>query len=173
MSVPVRSDGLGQPAGAVMVPVEYVDDGFLHEAVQEAIHRYGRPEIFNTDLGSKFTRVEFTQLLKDNGIAISMDGKGCWRDNVFVERLWKSFKYEEVYMNAYETMGAARSGIGRYLEFYNSRRPHSTLTAVRPMSAFISGSLLEGDTRARTSGAGGSEAHRVEAVHRFASSVPT
>ncbi len=105
---------------------------FCIEAVQEAIHRYGTPDIFNTDQGSQFTSLEFTQLLKDHGIAISMDGKGCWRDNVFVERLWKSIKYEEVYLHAYETVSAARSGIGRYLEFYNSRRPHSTLDGSTP-----------------------------------------
>ena len=105
---------------------------FCIEAVQEAIHRYGVPEIFNTDQGSQFTGLEFTQLLKDNGIAISMDGRGCWRDNVFVERLWKSIKYEEVYLHAYETVSAARSGIGRYLEFYNKRRPHSALDASTP-----------------------------------------
>jgi putative transposase len=105
---------------------------FCIEAVQEAIHRYGRPNIFNTDQGSQFTSLEFTQLLKDHGIAISMDGKGCWRDNVFVERLWKSIKYEEVYLRAYETVSAARSGIGRYLAFYNSRRPHSALDGSTP-----------------------------------------
>jgi len=105
---------------------------FCIEAVQEAIHRYGAPEIFNTDQGAQFTSLEFTQLLKDNGIAISMDGRGCWRDNVFVERLWKSIKYEEVYLHAYETVSAARSGIGRYLEFYNKRRPHSALDASTP-----------------------------------------
>jgi len=105
---------------------------FCIEAVQEAILRYGTPDIFNTDQGSQFTSLEFTQLLKDNGIAISMDGKGCWRDNVFVERLWKSIKYEEVYLHAYETVSAARSGIGRYLEFYNSRRPHSALDGSTP-----------------------------------------
>jgi putative transposase len=105
---------------------------FCIEAVQEAIHRYGVPEIFNTDQGSQFTSLEFTQLLQDHGIAISMDGKGCWRDNVFVERLWKSIKYEEVYLRAYETVSAARSGIGRYLEFYNSRRPHSALDGDTP-----------------------------------------
>ena len=96
---------------------------FCIEAVQEAIHRYGTPEIFNTDQGSQFTSIDFTRLLKDNGIAISMDGKDCWRDNVFVERLWKSIKYEEVYLHAYETVSAARSGIGHYLDFYNARRP--------------------------------------------------
>jgi putative transposase len=105
---------------------------FCIEAVQEAIHRYGKPDIFNTDQGSQFTSLDFTQLLKDNDIAISMDGKGCWRDNVFVERLWKSIKYEEVYLHAYDTVSAAKSGIGRYLEFYNSRRPHSALDAMTP-----------------------------------------
>jgi putative transposase len=105
---------------------------FCIEAVQEAIARYGTPAIFNTDQGSQFTSGEFTQLLKDHGIAISMDGRGCWRDNVFVERLWKSIKYEEVYLRAYETVSAARSGIGHYLEFYNSRRPHSALDARTP-----------------------------------------
>jgi putative transposase len=105
---------------------------FCTEAVQEAMRRYGKPEIFNTDQGSQFTSLEFTQLLKDNGIAISMDGRGCWRDNVFVERLWKSIKYEEVYLHAYETVSAARAGIGRYLGFYNSGRPHKALDRATP-----------------------------------------
>jgi len=105
---------------------------FCIEAVQEAIHRNGKPDIFNTDQGSQFTSLEFTQLLRDNGIAISMDGRGCWRDNVFVERLWKSIKYEEVYLRAYETVSAAKAGIGNYLEFYNARRPHSALDAMTP-----------------------------------------
>ena len=105
---------------------------FCIEAVQEALARFGVPEIFNTDQGSQFTSLEFTELLKDNGIAISMDGKGCWRDNVFVERLWKSIKYEEVYLRAYESVSAAKAGIGNYLAFYNSRRPHSTLDGKTP-----------------------------------------
>ena len=105
---------------------------FCIEAVQEAIARYGTPDIFNTDQGGQFTSCEFTQLLKDHGIAISMDGKGCWRDKVFVERLWKSIKYEEVYLHAYESVSAAKKGIGRYLEFYNSRRPHSVLDGKTP-----------------------------------------
>lgn len=113
---------------------------FCIEAVQEAIHCYGKPDIFNTDQGSQFTSLEFTQLFKDNEIAISMDGKGCWRDNVFVERLWKSIKYEEVYLHAYDSVSAAKSGIGRYLEFYNRRRPHSTLDGRTP-DAFYFASL--------------------------------
>jgi putative transposase len=105
---------------------------FCIEAVRDALARYGVPEIFNTDQGSQFTSLEFTQLLKDHGIAISMDGKGCWRDNVFVERLWKSIKYEEVYLRAYESVSAAKAGIGNYLTFYNSRRPHSALDGGTP-----------------------------------------
>lgn len=86
--------------------------------------RYGKPEIFNTDQGSQFTSLDFIKLLKDAEISISMDGKGAWRDNVFVESLWRSIKYEEVYLHAYKTVSDARLGIGRYLAFYNSRRPH-------------------------------------------------
>jgi putative transposase len=98
---------------------------FCVEALEEAIIRYGTPEIFNTDQGSQFTSLEFTGVLKAHGIQISMDGKGCWRDNVFVERLWKSIKYEEIYLHAYNTVSDARAGIGRYFSFYNQRRPHS------------------------------------------------
>lgn len=90
------------------------------------------PEIFNTDQGSRFASLEFTQLLKDHGIAISMDGKGFWRDNVFVERLWKSIKYEEVYLRAYDSVSAARDGIRRYMAFYNAQRPHSALNGSTP-----------------------------------------
>ena len=102
---------------------------FCTEAVQEVIDRYGAPEIFNT---AQFTSVELTQLLKDNGIVISMDGRGCWRDNVFVERLWKSIKYKEIYLRSYDTVSKARDGIGRYLNFYNAYRPHSSLEAMTP-----------------------------------------
>lgn len=93
-------------------------------ALEEAITRYGVPEIMNTDQGSQFTSTAFTDTLRDNGIAISMDGRGQWRDNVFVERLWRSIKYEEVYLRGYESVSAARAGIDRYLNFYNARRPH-------------------------------------------------
>ena len=110
---------------------------FCIEALEEALAKYGRPEIFNTDQGSQFTSAEFTDLLKDNGIAISMDGKGCWRDNVFVERLWKSIKYEEVYLHAYDSVSAAKAGIGRYITFYNERRPHRSLDGATPESVYF------------------------------------
>lgn len=98
---------------------------FCIEAVEEALARHGKPDIFNTDQGSQFTGEAFTGMLLRSGIAISMDGKGAWRDNVFVERLWRSVKYEEVYLRAYDSVPEARMSIGRYLDFYNSRRPHS------------------------------------------------
>jgi len=98
---------------------------FCIEAVEEALDRYGTPEIFNTDQGSQFTSLEFTNILKAHDIQISMDGKGCWRDNVFVERLWKTIKYDEIYLHAYDSVGAARAGIGKYITLYNQRRPHT------------------------------------------------
>jgi putative transposase len=110
---------------------------FCLDAVAEALDRHGRPEIFNTDQGSQFTSAAFTDVLMENGIAISMDGKGAWRDNVFVERLWKSVKYEEVYLRAYDTVSDARASIGRYLGFYNSRRPHSSLDRQTPDQAYF------------------------------------
>ena len=105
---------------------------FCLDAVQDAVVRYGPPEIFNTDQGCQFTSQEFTGLLNNHGIQISMDGKGCWRDNVFVERLWNSIKYEEVYLHAYETVGAAHQGLERYLTFYNQTRPHQALDGQTP-----------------------------------------
>ena len=105
---------------------------FCLDAVRDAIACYGQPEIFNTDQGSQFTSHEFTQLLKDNGIRISMDGKGCWRDNVFVERLWKSVKYEEVYLKAYDSVSDAKVHLGAYLNFFNTRRPHQSLDGKTP-----------------------------------------
>jgi putative transposase len=110
---------------------------FCIEAVEEAIARYGKPEIFNTDQGSQFTSEEFTGLLKQNGIAISMDGKGCWRDNVFVERLWKSVKYEQVYLHAYDSVSHARDSLKRYFEFYNTKRPHSSLDRLTPDQVYF------------------------------------
>ncbi|WP_192798569.1 IS3 family transposase [Brucella anthropi] len=110
---------------------------FCIEAVEEALARYGKPDIFNTDQGSQFTSIDFTAVLKKAEIAISMDGKGAWRDNVFVERLWRSIKYEEVYLHAYKTVSEARAGIGRYLNFYNTRRPHSSLDRQTPDQAYF------------------------------------
>ena len=109
-----------------------MDTAFCVEAVEKALERYGAPKVFNTDQGSQFTSEVFTGLLKDHGIQISMDGKGSWRDNVFIERLWKSVKYEEVYLRAYESVSEARAGLGRYFEFYNSGRPHSSLGRMTP-----------------------------------------
>ncbi len=110
---------------------------FCIEALEEALAKHGKPEIFNTDQGSQFTSEAFTGVLTKNGIAISMDGKGSWRDNVFVERLWRSVKYEEVYLRAHESVGDARSSINRYLEFYNERRPHSALDRRTPDEAYF------------------------------------
>jgi putative transposase len=109
---------------------------FCIEAVDEALRRYGRPQIFNTDQGSQFTSDAFTEVLIDNGIAISMDGKGAWRDNVFLERFWRTLKYEEVYLKAYESVAEAHSSIGRFIEFYNVRRPHSALDRRTPDQAY-------------------------------------
>ena len=110
---------------------------FCLEAVEAALAQYAKPEIFNTDQGSQFTSAEVTGLLRDNAIAISMDGKGAWRDNVFVERIWRSVKYEEVYLRAYDSVAEARTSIGRYLAFYNSKRPHSSLDARTPDRAYL------------------------------------
>lgn len=105
---------------------------FCVEALEEAVARYGRPEIFNTDQGSQFTAMDFVSVLKHHAIRISMDGRGAWRDNVFVERLWRSIKYEEVYLHAYDSVSAAKAGIARYATFYNTRRPHSSLDRRTP-----------------------------------------
>ena len=110
---------------------------FCIEAVEEALAKHGRPEIFNTDQGSQFTSAAFTGLLQDNAIQISMDGRGAWRDNVFVERLWRSVKYEEVYLRAYDSVAEARASLGRYLAFYNGKRPHSSLGARTPDQAYF------------------------------------
>nr|WP_155836429.1 IS3 family transposase [Burkholderia sp. AU4i] len=114
-----------------------MDTAFCIEAVEEAIARHGTPEIFNTDQGSQFTSADFIGLLKQHGIAISMDGKGCWRDNVFIERLWKSVKYEEVYLRAYEGVSNARESLAWYFNFYNSRRPHTALDRQTPDEVYF------------------------------------
>ena len=112
---------------------------FCLDAVDEALARHGRPEIFNTDQGSQFTSAAFTGVLSDNAIRISMDGRGSWRDNVFIERLWRSVKYEEVYLRAYASVAEARSSIGSYLAFYNRKRPHSSLDGRTPDHVYFGG----------------------------------
>ena len=110
---------------------------FCVEALEEALTKHGSPAIFNTDQGSQFTSEKFTGALLAAGVAISMDGKGSWRDNVFVERLWRSVKYEEVYLKAYESVGEARASLSAYVEFYNERRPHSSLDGRTPSEAYF------------------------------------
>jgi len=112
------------------------------EALEEAIVKYGTPEIMNTDQGSQFTSADFIGVLDTNQIRISMDGKGCWRDNVFVERLWKSIKYENVYLHAYEGVSQAKAGIGKYLTFYNEQRPHSSLDGRTPDDVYFGSSSV-------------------------------
>ena len=110
---------------------------FCIEALEEALARHGRPNIFNTDQGSQFPSIGFIEVLKAARIAISMDGKGAWRDNIFVERLWRTIKYEEVYLRAYASVSEARNSISRYLAFYNGRRPHSSLGGQTPDRAYL------------------------------------
>ena len=114
-----------------------MESSFCVDAVEEALTKYGSPQIFNTDQGSQFTSAEFTGLLISNSIEISMDGKGAWRDNVFVERFWRTIKYEEVYLHAYDSVAEARQSIGRYLEFYNAQRPHTALDQRTPDQAYF------------------------------------
>ena len=114
-----------------------MEAGFCIEALEEALAKHGRPEMFNSDQGSQFTSEAFTGVLIENKIAISMDGKGAWRDNVFVERIWKSVKHEEVYLRAYASAADARASLGRYLDFYNRHRPHSSLDRKTPDEAYF------------------------------------
>lgn len=116
---------------------------FCVDALEAAIEAHGCPEIFNSDQGSQFTSKDFTDVLNNAGIQISMDGKGRWVDNVFVERLWRSVKYEEVYLHAYESVSEARQAIDRYFRFYNSVRPHSALGSATPDSAYFRGLPLK------------------------------
>ena len=109
-----------------------MDASFCVEALEEAFSKYGTPEIFNTDQGSQFTSEEFTEALKSRGVQISMDGRGAWRDNIFIERFWRSIKYEEIYLHAYESVTQAKAGIARYINFYNTERPHSSLDKKTP-----------------------------------------
>lgn len=113
-----------------------MDAGFCVDALKEALTRFGRPEIFNTDQGSQFTSFDFTAVLRDAEIRISMDGRGRWMDNVFIERLWRSLKYECVYLNAFETGSELRAGLGRWITYYNTQRPHSGLAGKTPAEAY-------------------------------------
>ncbi len=121
-----------------------MDAGFCIEALEEAIDRYGRPEIFNTDQGAQFTSFDFTFVLKKNGIKISMDGKGRWMDNVFIERLWRSLKYECVYLNAFDSGLEARKKIGTWISDYNQTRPHSTFKGKTPDEVYKNAKIYKG-----------------------------
>lgn len=114
-----------------------MDTAFCVEALQEALEEYGAPAVFNTDQGSQFTAEAFTGVLRSHGIQISMDGKAAWRDNVFVERLWRTVKYEEVYLRAYASVAEARDNLARYFNFYNTRRPHQALDGMTPDQAYF------------------------------------
>lgn len=114
-----------------------MDTTFCIEALDEALDKYGAPEIFNTDQGAQFTSEDFTGVLKSSGIKISMDGKGRWMDNVFIERLWRSLKYEEVYLKAYDTVVEARVGIGEWIRFYNHERTHQSLGRQTPEQVYL------------------------------------
>jgi putative transposase len=114
-----------------------LEASFCIEAIEEALAKYGCPQIFNTDQGSQFTSADFTSVLSRHAIAISMDGKGAWRDNVFVERFWRTVKYEEVYLHAYDSVGEAQQSISRYLDFYNARRPHAALDRRTPDQVYF------------------------------------
>ena len=115
---------------------------FCVAALEDAIDAYGPPEIFNTDQGSQFTSLAFTGLLKDKGVRISMDGRGAWMDNVFIERLWWSLKYECVYLNEFENGKALRKGLGAWIDFYNTRRGHSSLDHRTPDQAYFQGDQM-------------------------------
>ena len=113
-----------------------LDTSFCLSALEEAIERYGCPEIFNSDQGSQFTSETFTAKLKDHGIRISMDGRGRWRDNIFIERFWRSVKYEEVYLKAYDSIAEARKELRNYFEFYNKQRRHQGLCKKSPEEVY-------------------------------------
>jgi len=116
-----------------------IDSRFCVEALEEALERYGKPKIFNTDQGAQFTSAAFTDKLEKPGVAISMDGRGRFMDNIFIERLWRSIKYEEVHLKAYADGGEARAGIGSWMTFYNFRRPHQAMNNQTPMAVWRDG----------------------------------
>jgi len=122
-----------------------LDTGFCIDALEEALSQYGKPEIFNSDQGSQFTSLVFTETLKEQGIKISMDGKGRVIDNIFIERFWKSLKYEEVYLKSYETVKEAIFNIGEYIWDYNNQRPHSSLEDRTPAESYFNLNILNSD----------------------------
>jgi len=124
-----------------------MDTEFCIEALEEALAKYGKPEIFNSDQGGQFTSPRFTRVLKEAGVNISMDGKGRWMDNVFIERLWRSLKYECVYLHAFETGTEARHGIRAWVEFYGAQRPHSALAGLTPDEAYAGAARLSTDAK--------------------------
>jgi putative transposase len=122
------------PAWRVSVTM---DVALIMDALEEALETYGCPAIMNTDQGSQYTSARFIQALQDQRIQVSMDGKGAWRDNIFVERLWRSVKYEDIYLHAYKTPDEVKQGLKRYFAFYNSRRPHQAHTGLTPDTAYF------------------------------------
>src|ERR1700745_261661 len=148
-----------------------LDADFCVEALEEALSRYGQPEIFNTDQGSQFTSDDFTGTLKRHGVTISMDGKGRCMDNIFVERLWRSLKYEEVYLNAYSTVAEAKAGIGCWLDFYNTERQHQSLDYRTPRQIYQQGLWIWG--RSGLPNGGASPASRASSVSGKCSPSPT
>lgn len=119
-----------------------MDTEFCIEALEDALAKHGKPEIFNSDQGSQFTSPRFTGILKEAGVKISMDGKGRWMDNVFIERLWRSLKYECVYLLAFENGTEARNGIGAWMKFYDAQRPHSSHAGLTPDEAYVGAARL-------------------------------
>lgn len=128
--------GLAQPEGAELAISNSMDVRFCIETLKEALARYGPPEIFNSDQGSQFTSTDFTDVLCDAKVKISMDGRGRWIDNRMIERFWRSLKYECVYLNAFETGSEARNGIGAWISYYNEKRPHSSHGLLTPTEAY-------------------------------------
>ena len=122
-----------------MGDIKHHGQPLLYQCVRRAIRLYGKPEIFNTDQGSQFTSEAFTGVLKDNEIKISMDGKGRWMDNVFIERLWRSVKYEEVYLNEYASVDTLRRGLNKYFQYYNNERTHQALDDITPTEIYNAG----------------------------------
>jgi len=136
LSLAGRGDGLVGQGGAELAPVEHDDVSLCVSALEEALARFGRPEIFNTDQGSQFTSAAFTGVLAAAGIRISMDGRGRWMDNVFIERLWRSLKHEDVHLKGYADGHEAKAGIAEWIGFYNNWRPHQALRNRTPMAVW-------------------------------------